>query len=641
MKPVCGIAGIAGLSLSDEERRELVEGMNRGLAHRGPDDEGVVVMPDAVLGMRRLSIIDLAGGHQPIANEDESAWVVANGEVYNYRELRRVLERCGHRFRTASDTEVVLHAYEEFEGSFPERLRGMYGAAVWDCNAQRLTLVLDRFGIKPLYYAALESGIVFASELGPLMSTGLADDKLDAEALAQYFALGYIPAPATVFATVRKIEPGWALTWTRRSGVTLRRYWDLPRADEGDHRPMADVRAQMRRALTDAVRSHLVSDVPVGAFLSGGIDSSTVVALMSEVSDEPVRTFSIGFADPRHNELDLARLVARRFGTMHHELVVEPTSVDVLPGLASHFGEPFGDSSALPTYIVSQMAREHVKVVLSGDGGDELFLGYTVFRGLEVARHAQRIPRRLRLALDDVAARLPVSWVAGAPDRLETWRKRFRDSLMPPLDAYLSKSTPTGLAGVRGLLTADLRRVMAAGDPYAPLVEPLCERAEGGGDPLEAFAYTEVKVGMNGDILVKVDRMSMAHSLEVRVPLLDHVLAEEISRLPIRKRFPRWRLKGLLKDTMSDVLPAEVLRAPKHGFTAPIAAWFRGDVNQFVLETLVSPESRAAGFFDCDAVEAYVKSHRDSHVDAGAALWALLMFELWRKECAVDVARLG
>ena len=374
------------------------------------------------------------------------------------------------------------------------------------------------------------------------------------------------------------------------------------------------------------MRSHLVSDVPVGAFLSGGIDSSSVVALMSEVSEERVRTFSIGFAAREHDERPRARLVAQRFGTDHQELVVEPESLDVLPKLVAHFQEPFADSSALPTYFVSRLASESVKVALSGDGGDELFVGYTTFRGVEAARLAQSLPRPARRALGSLPRRLPL----GSSDRAHRWRKWAADTALPPEAAYRSKITMAGLPLVRPLLTGDLQRRLNGHDPFGSVDRALA--AAPGGSPLERVLHAGLKVSLPGDMLVKVDRMSMANSLEVRVPLLDHVLAEYLARLPVPARFPRWRLKALLKDTMSDVLPPAILEQPKHGFTVPLAAWFRGDVADFAAQILVSAEVRDRGFVDPAAVERLLREHEQGGGDFGRAIWVLLVFELWCRE---------
>jgi asparagine synthase (glutamine-hydrolysing) len=374
----------------------------------------------------------------------------------------------------------------------------------------------------------------------------------------------------------------------------------------------------------------LISDVPLGVFLSGGIDSSTVVALMSEICDEPIKTFSIGFAEHEYNELEYARLVARRFRTDHHELIVEPCRVDILPQIAKHFGEPFADASALPTYFVSKMARQHVKVALSGDGGDELFLGYTGFRGLELARYVQLLPTPIRKAIAVLLTLLPRTARSAWNYQIEIVEKRIADSLLPPDEAYRSKSTVTGLATVWPVLSRDLQERLSGRNPYVAIDECLTRYSSANGvHPLERFIYAGLKVSLPGDILVKTDRMSMANSLEVRVPLLDHVLAEFVATIPIKQRFPKWRLKGLLRDTMADTLPTEIINLPKHGFTIPLAAWFRGDLAIFASDVLLSAKARQHGCWNSVAVEDLLRQHVQGSRSVAQLVWGMLMFELW------------
>lgn len=582
------------------------------------------------LGMRRLSIIDVAGGHQPMANEDHSVNLVLNGEIYNFRELRRELESLGHVFRTRSDVEVVAHCYEQFADGFLSRLRGMFALALWDSRHRRLTLAVDRLGIKPLYYAVSPTGLSFCSELNGLLAGGCVSEAIDMQAMTEYFTVGFVAPPATIYESVRKLEPGHALRWSVNGGCSVHEYWDLPPVQLEPPGSMKEVRDEVRSLLRDAVRSHLVSDVPLGAFLSGGVDSSCVVALMSEVAHEPVKTFTVAFPGSDHDESALARIVAARFSTDHHELVAEPASVDILPELAAHFGEPFADSSALPTYLVSKMAAQHVKVVLSGDGGDELFLGYTVFRGMQVSRRASMLPSAARAALASGAKHVSALTRPVFGDSAEGFMKRVSDTMLTPDLAYKSKSTPPGLSTAASLLSEPFRAVYAKRDGYNALTRSLLRRDQSP-DFLDRYAYAQTKVGLSGDILTKVDRMSMANSLEVRVPLLDHVLAEYITTLPSHARLPGRRLKGLLKDVMADVLPTQVLTHPKHGFTIPLAAWLRGDMHTFARETLLSREARGSGFYDVVAVGQYLRRHTANQANLAGGLWALLMFELWRR----------
>ena len=628
---MCGVAGIVrleeGVTIDPAEVRRMTEALH----HRGPDDDGYLVSDAACLGMRRLSIIDLAGGKQPMRNEDGTVQLVYNGEIYNYRELRAGL-LANHRFATASDAEVIVHAYEDDPEGFVPELRGMFAFALWDELRSRLTLAVDALGIKPLYYAVAGGRLAFASELGALLKAEGISRDFDSDALGQYFTLGYIPAPRTIFAAVRKLPSAGLLRWTPESGVETSTHWDPQSIGERPRANAGDLRGRLRGVLLDAVRSHLVSDVPIGAFLSGGIDSSTVVALMSEAMDEPVKTFSIGFGDPDHDELDLARAVAKRFRTDHHEFVVEPDAVEVLPKLVAHFGEPFADSSALPTYHVSRLAREHVKVALSGDGGDELFVGYTTYLGLEAARYAQKLPAPVR----SLAARAPVRvppLTGRSADRVSRLLKVARDTSRPPREAYLSKITILGGEDLGRVLDGDLLARVGAARPYEPVERALRSSSRNGDShPLDPFLTASLQVSLPGDMLVKVDRMSMANSLEVRVPLLDRVLAEFALAIPVRDRFPRWRLKGLLKDTMRTTLPKAILEHPKHGFTVPVSRWFRGDLWGYAREVLLSPESRGRGFLQPDGVEELIREHREGGRNRATAIWSLLVFELWCRE---------
>ncbi len=630
---MCGICGTVSRNPNTSVDMGLLRRMTEAIIHRGPDDDGYYLSGPIGLGMRRLSIIDLEGGKQPVHNEDSSITVVFNGEIYNYPELQSTLEASGHVFYTRSDTETIVHAYEEYGEAFLEKLRGMFGLALWDTRTQSLLLAVDRFGIKPLYYSAQGEELLFGSEMKCLLACASVKREIDLDALAQYFTLGYIPAPASVFQSVRKLPAGNLLLWTPSSGTTVRQYWDMPSNHLEQHTPRVETCRRLREVLKDAVQSHLISDVPLGAFLSGGVDSSTVVALMSEVSTTPVRTFSIGFADQEYNELGYARLVAQRFGTDHHELIVEPETVDVLPDIVSHFGEPFADASALPTYFVSKMARQFVKVALSGDGGDELFLGYTVFRGVEMARYIHRLPGPVRTAIAVGSSLLPVVGRPAWDDRAARWGRRLASTVLPPREAYHCKISLPGLESALPLLSPEFRQQLSGRNPWSS-VDGCLDQSERSdhGHPLEPFVYAGLKVPLADDMLVKVDRMSMANSLEVRVPLLDHLLAEYVLTVPIEQRFPRWRLKALLKDTMADALPPEVLSHRKQGFSVPLSTWFRGSLAGFAADVLLSREARQRGFLDTSAFSAMLERHRGSNLGVGPLVWSLLVFELWCRD---------
>jgi len=627
---MCGICGIAMIDPNRPIDVDALQRMCTVISYRGPDDSGTYLSQGIGLAMRRLSIIDVEHGQQPIHNEDRTMHLVFNGELYNYQTLTSQLKSRGHEFQTRSDSEVVVHAYEEWGTSCLDNFRGMFALGLWDDRNQSLLLAVDRFGIKPLYYCLSEGDLVFGSELSCLLASRRLTKDVDDAALAEYFTLGYVPPPATIFTHARKLAPGTYLQWTPQGKPRIERYWDIPLARTNGQRPRGPLRRELRELLRDAVQAHLVSDVPVGAFLSGGIDSSSVVALMSEVSEEPVRTFSIGFEAREHDELPLARLVAERFKTNHHEFVLEPESVDILPKLVSHFQEPFADSSALPTYYVSKLARSSVKVALSGDGGDELFVGYTAFAGVQLAEYAQALPPVFRRWMRSFPGQLPRGFGARWNDRLGRWQKRLADTSLPPEAAFRSKITMTGLPVVWPLLTPELRNRLDAQNPFRAVDEAFA--AAGTRAPVESMLYAALKVSLPGDMLVKVDRMSMANSLEVRVPFLDHVVAEFVAQIPVEQLFPRWRLKALLKETMADVLPPEVLRQRKHGFTVPLAAWFRGDLSQFASEILLSNEARDRGFLDTRALNGFLRQHRGGTRNLGSAIWSMLIFELWCRE---------
>jgi asparagine synthase (glutamine-hydrolysing) len=636
---MCGICGIVHSDPAHAVDVAALRRMNDVLVHRGPDDQGMFVSANVGLAMRRLSIIDLQGGHQPVQTEDGRVRLVFNGEIYNYRSLRVALQERGHRFASRSDTETIVHGFEEYGSGIFEKLRGMFAVAIWDMRRDTLVLATDRFGIKPLYYASLPDRLVFASELAALYGVGSLPHTPDVAALAKYFTFGYIPHPVTVFEGVKKLAPASVLEWSPGCQPVLRSYWYPPRSPKRAEKTAVErppmLRKRLREALRDAVRSHLESDVPIGVFLSGGMDSTSIVALMSEVTEGPIRTFSIGFEQQSQTELELARLVANRFSADHTEIIVKPDAAAVLPTLVRHFGEPFADSSALPTYFVSRAAREHVKVALSGDGGDELFLGYTLFRGLELARRLQAVPAPVRRPFRRFANR-------ARHDRGERWHrvlKRTADSLAGPREAYRGKLAMPGIAAVAPFLTRDLRDSILQQDPFDLVDRILVEEASHPlGHPLQPYAAAALQFSLPADMLVKVDRTSMANSLEVRVPFLDHELAEFVLAIPIEERLRHWRLKALLRDTMADALPREIVTARKRGFTLPLTAWFRDGLTKFAADVLLA--GGGSGLVDRKAVETLVRGQVAS-LHTATILWSLVIFELWSVQLGGAGVRMG
>jgi asparagine synthase (glutamine-hydrolysing) len=509
----------------------------------------------------------------------------------------------------------------------------MFSFALWDSHKKQLFLAVDRFGIKPLYYANNGQGIIFGSELKSIMASGMFNSEIDMDSLSQYLTLGYIPNSSTIYKMARKLQAGFYLTWSAEEGLAVNKYWQMNPSKIENGRTLPETRRQLYEMLKDAVRSHLISDVPLGAFLSGGIDSSTVVALMSEVSSEPIKTFSIIFNDREHDESKYARIVARHFNTDHHEMVLEPDNVDVLPRLVSHFDEPFADASAIPTYYVSKMASQHVKVALSGDGGDEAFVGYTVFQGLEIARHMQQMPQILRKIVTALPKVIPKTKNSSLNDRMNRWERVIHDSMLPPDEAFRNKLNLSKTTGLYPLLSASMNEELKKYNPYRSIDECLANfESNNPSHPLDKFINAIFNVPLFGDILVKVDRMSMANSIEVRVPLLDHVLVEFVSNIPVEQRFPRWCLKGLLKNMMADKLPKSILRHRKHGFNVPVSSWFRGDLNEFTREILLDGAAKRSGYWNTTEMESVLKKHGKGFQNYGSTIWATLVLELWRHQ---------
>ena len=622
---MCGIAGFVESSvcrspLGQAEAGSLVQRMCHAIRHRGPDDEGFFVDGGVALGMRRLSIIDLSSGHQPIHNEDGTIWIVFNGEIYNYRALREELEGAGHRFYTATDTETIVHAYEEWGADAIQKLRGMFGLAIWDSRNRTLVAARDRIGIKPLHYAVVNGRLYFGSEIKSLLEGPDVDRRIDLSALDHYLSFLYTPRDGSIFTAVRKLPPGHLLIW-RDGTLDIRRYWQLA-AVESYRGSEEDAIHDLRAVLKDAVRSHLVSDVPLGAFLSGGVDSSTVVGLMAETSPAPVKTFSIGFDVPAFDELEYARRVARHFGTEHHECVVAPDAVNILDRLISQFDEPFADASAIPTWYVSEIARQHVTVVLSGDGGDELFGGYDRY-----------VPHPRVLAFDRYAPRALSRVAALAARRLPhgTRGKNFlRHVSRDDRGRYLDAIRFFGADEKPDLLTADVRRALAGPDPESRLARRF-DRFSALPWPSQMMRF-DAETYLPDDVLTKVDRMSMAHSIEARVPLLDNDVVAFASSLPATMKIHHGRRKHILKRVAATLVPAEILERRKQGFGVPLGVWFRGNLRELFADTLLSPSALQRGFFEPAFVRRLVDEHLSAARDHSLRLWQLVVFERWLQQ---------
>jgi asparagine synthase (glutamine-hydrolysing) len=594
------------------------------LVHRGPDDEGYFMEGNVGLGMRRLTVIDLVTGHQPIANEDGRIWIVFNGEIYNYPELRKTLEQQGHVFATNTDTEAIIHAYEEYGEACVRQLNGMFAFAIWDGHKRKLLLARDRLGVKPLYYFLNEHCLVFGSELKALLAHHEVPRVIDLEALDSFLTFEYIPAPLSIFQRIHKLLPGHTLV-LQDGHVTIRQYWELQfKPLEG---PEEELGHALYDLLQDAVRLRLVSDVPLGAFLSGGIDSSTIVCLMSEIMDQPAQTFSIGFDDPSYNESRYARIVADHFGTEHHELTIRPDVVTLVEGLVKYLDEPLADVSIFPTYLVSQLARRNVTVVLSGDGGDELFAGYEWYLADKLARSYRRLPAAVRTRwLPWVVNRIPPSpRKKGLINKL----KRFVEgAVLPEALRHFRWNIFLTDAAKQRLYSAELRRAAEPLDASARWTAYL--QAAEAADPLGQEQFADIKTYLADDILVKVDRMSMANSLEARTPYLDYRVVEFAARLPSHLKLRGLQTKYLLKRCMATKLPRDILTRRKEGFSIPMKNWLRQELRPLLQEVLSPARLKQEGLFNSAYVETLKTEHLQGRANHSHQLWSLLIFEIWR-----------
>jgi len=634
---MCGITGAVWTAPEKALDPAVLERMVRVLTHRGPDDSGTHIQalhhrpgygltPGVALGHRRLSIIDLDSGRQPIQNEDGSVQVVFNGEIYNYRDLRRRLEGAGHHFRTESDTETIAHLYEDEGPELLTHLNGMFALAVWDANRRQLLLARDRLGQKPLVYRLEEGRLLFASELKSLLETPDVPRRIDPQALDAYLTYQYVPHPLTIFEGVRKLPPGHYAVY-REGRLDVRSYW-RPDFNVEEDRPAEEYGEQLRELMTSAVELRLQSDVPLGAFLSGGTDSTIVVGLMRKLSGGSVRTFSIGFPVKEYDETHYARLAAQKFGTDHEEFVVEPNAMEILPKLVWHYDEPFADSSAIPTWYVSELTRKSVTVALTGDGGDELFAGYPRYRAVSLARWFDRLPAVLRRAL----AGRHWQWLP-ASARQKSFRRRLKRLMevlhQPPGPRYLEWIAIFSESRRAELYDDEFLATLPDVDPREFLEAARSRTLQR--DPVTSISLTDLLTYLPCDLMTKVDVASMAHGLECRQPFLDYRVVELAARMPLARKFSRGRGKRILLETFSDLVPKSIRRRPKMGFGVPLDHWFRGPLSDFARDVLSDPRTLGRGLFRPEATARLLDEHVAGRFDHGYRLWSLLILELWQR----------
>lgn len=631
---MCGIYGLIDLELRDLPFSPLLARMGGIIEHRGPDDSGQYVGRGVGLGMRRLSIIDVSGGHQPISNEDETVWLVLNGEIYNFQELRLRLEKNGHRFRTKTDTETIVHLYEEEGAGFLKRLRGMFGLALWDAKQERLVLARDRVGEKPLYVKREPNRLLFASELKSILEADPAPRKLNFLALQEFLALGYVPAPLTLLEGIEKLLPGHCLI-IEKGRIRDEEYWDCP-AGPVEHRSEGEWIELVREKIVEAVKMQLVSDVPLGAFLSGGIDSSTIVATMARLTGRPVKTYSIGYDGDQtyYNELPDAKVVAQAFATDHHEIIVRPNVSELLPELVWHLDEPIADSACLTTYLVSRLARESVTVILSGVGGDELFGGYRRYLGNSVNRWFQLLPGPIRR-----------SWIPGLlkripQDRGSAWKDYARYAAaftrtadQDPATRYMSYVTLFSRQMQQELLAGDKRAPSTGNSAESALAAYFCRGSSE--DGLNQTMYVDLKTSLPDDLLALTDRMSMAASIECRAPLVDYELVELAARMPSRLKVRGFEMKYLLKKVVAPWVPRRVIERKKRGFGAPVGGWLRRDLKPLMDELLSEQAVHRRALFSWPAVESLITAHQEERSDHTDHLFGLVALELWCR-CYLD-----
>lgn len=629
---MCGICGVLDSTRGNAQQRVTLERMCHVIFHRGPDDEGHYVSGGVAMGMRRLSIIDLSGGHQPISNEDETLWVINNGEIYNFLELREQLLKQGHIFRTKSDTEVLVHLYEQEGLDFVKRLRGMFAVALWDAPRRRLVLARDRLGKKPLYVRREPNRFLFASEIKSILAADDVPRRIDAQALREYLALGYVPAPRTLFEGIEKVLPGHLLV-LENGTIQGREYWDAP-FDVQENLSENECVERVREKLLESVRIRLVSDVPLGAFLSGGIDSSSVVAAMAQCSDIPVKTYSIGFEgeDRFYNELPYARVVANAFRTDHHEIIVRPEVAELLPKLIWHLDEPIADSAFFTTYLVSRLARESVTVILSGVGGDELFGGYRRYLGDAMWRYYAMLPGIVRKTiLPSLFARLPQDRHSGWKNNIRYASAFIKTAELDPVARYMSYVTVFP-AGIRSRLLQDPWGSVptSAEEPASEVLKSYFEKCRGK-DGLNRIMYADIKTSLTDDLLALTDKMSMAASIECRAPFVDQELVELAGRIPSNIKIRGMKMKHLLKKAVKPWLPKEILHRKKRGFGAPVGSWMRKDLQPLVDEMLSQIQVQKRGLFHWPVIQEIISAHKTQQSDHTDHLLALVSLEQWSR----------
>ena len=636
---MCGIAGVINYYEKRSVSKRLLQNMVSKLEHRGPDDVGYYLKGPAGLGMRRLSVIDVETGNQPLSNENNTVWVVFNGEIYNYKELRQELEKNGHTFKTNADTEVLVHLYEDMGRELVTRLNGMFSFALWDTKSRILLLARDRVGIKPLYYHIGRDRLVFGSELKALLQDKSVPRDLNFQAVHSYLSLLYVPSPMTIFEGVKKLPPAHVLEYIDGE-VAIYRYWSVPYqpvdAEETDLHPrqfnantVKYYAGEVRERLKESVRRRMISDVPLGAFLSGGIDSSAIVALMTETANTQVKTFSIGFRNAGYyDEREHARKIVNMFNTKHHEDEVEPNALEMLPLLVKHFDEPFADSSAIPTYLVSKLARQHVTVCLSGTGGDELFAGYRRYLLEELLNRYHKSPKIFKWFVNTFAGGLPVS------------RKSAMKEYFLLLKRFLARQEQSPMLRYIGLMTcfSEEAKEQLYTDALPPNLAPAHDimsrhyNTAGNFDDLTRTLMADFHTYLPGDLLVKEDRMTMAASLEGRVPFLDHEFIEFVAAMPSTFKTNKLTTKYILKEAMRGVLPKNIIDRRKHGFGVPIAEWFKADIKSYAEDVFHDSRTRERGLFKNDFMVSLLAEHQEGLQDYSGQLWALLMFELWCRE---------